>query len=187
MLRDMQREVAEFCEAKGWREEPIAWGEAMALLHTEIAEASDAWRRWGTKDATEPDRSIHLQLARQEDPAVLPKPEGVGSEFADVFIRLLDDADLWGWDLEAAANQAGLFGLYDTFLENTNALHTLVGRLSSAGDGAAIFGGAEELAGAVLVLLRQLSECYGIDLLAEYERKMAYNRTRPYKHGGKRR
>jgi len=183
MLRDMQREVAEFCEAKGWREEPIAWGEAMALLHTEIAEASDAWRRWGTADATQ----AVVHTAGMGTRLANPKPEGVGSEFADVFIRLLDDADLWGWDLEAAANQVGLFGLYDTFLENTNALHTLVGRLSSAGDGAAIFGGAEELAGAVLVLLRQLSECYGIDLLAEYERKMAYNRTRPYKHGGKRR
>jgi len=183
MLRDMQREVAEFCEAKGWREEPIAWGEAMALLHTEIAEASDAWRRWGTADATQ----AVVHTAGMGTRLANPKPEGVGSEFADVFIRLLDDADLWGWDLEAAANQVGLFGLYDTFLENTNALHTLVGRLSSAGDGVAIFGGAEELAGAVLVLLRQLSECYGIDLLAEYERKMAYNRTRPYKHGGKRR
>jgi len=183
MLRDMQREVAEFCEAKGWREEPIAWGEAMALLHTEIAEASDAWRRWGTADATQ----AVVHTAGMGTRLANPKPEGVGSEFADVFIRLLDDADLWGWDLEAAANQVWLFGLYDTFLENTNALHTLVGRLSSAGDGAAIFGGAEELAGAVLVLLRQLSECYGIDLLAEYERKMAYNRTRPYKHGGKRR
>ena len=33
----------------------------------------------------------------------LCKPEGVGSEFADIFIRLLDDAWLFGqMDLEAA-------------------------------------------------------------------------------------
>lgn len=38
------------------------------------------------------------------------------------------------------------------------------------------------------VLIRLLDTChrYGIDLEYEYERKMAYNRTRPYKHGGKR-
>jgi NTP pyrophosphatase (non-canonical NTP hydrolase) len=50
-----------------------------------------------------------------------PKPEGVGSEFADVLIRLLDDCQL-----------------------------------------------------------------HGIDLVDEVVRKMAYNHSRPYRHGGKR-
>lgn len=38
------------------------------------------------------------------------------------------------------------------------------------------------------VLIRLLDTCqrYHIDLEFEYERKMNYNRTRPYKHGGKR-
>ena len=37
------------------------------------------------------------------------------------------------------------------------------------------------------VLIRLLDECYrhGYDLEEEYERKMAYNRTRPHLHGGK--
>jgi len=37
------------------------------------------------------------------------------------------------------------------------------------------------------VLIRLLDTChrYGIDLGAEYEQKMAYNRTRPHRHGGK--
>lgn len=37
------------------------------------------------------------------------------------------------------------------------------------------------------VLIRLLDTCrrYDINLYAEYERKMAYNKTRPYKHGGK--
>jgi len=37
------------------------------------------------------------------------------------------------------------------------------------------------------VLIRVLDMCdvYGIDLQAEYERKMAFNRTRPYQHGGR--
>lgn len=35
------------------------------------------------------------------------------------------------------------------------------------------------------VFIRLLDTCQrrGVDLRAEYERKMAYNRTRPYKHG----
>lgn len=38
------------------------------------------------------------------------------------------------------------------------------------------------------VLIRLLDTChrYGIDLEREYERKMAYNQTRPLRHGGKR-
>jgi sugar phosphate isomerase/epimerase len=38
------------------------------------------------------------------------------------------------------------------------------------------------------IFIRLLDNCaaYGIDLRAEYERKVAYNRTRPVKHGGKR-
>lgn len=38
------------------------------------------------------------------------------------------------------------------------------------------------------VLIRLLDTChrYNIDLEFEYDRKMAYNRTRPHKHGGKR-
>lgn len=37
------------------------------------------------------------------------------------------------------------------------------------------------------ILIRLVDEAarHGIDLEAEYERKMAYNRTRPYRHGGK--
>jgi NTP pyrophosphatase (non-canonical NTP hydrolase) len=50
----------------------------------------------------------------------LPKPEGVGSELADVLIRLLDMADV-----------------------------------------------------------------FGLDLTFEYERKVAYNRTRAHQHGGR--
>lgn len=38
------------------------------------------------------------------------------------------------------------------------------------------------------VLIRLLDACFewGVDLEVEYERKMAYNRTRSYRHGNKR-
>lgn len=37
----------------------------------------------------------------------------------------------------------------------------------------------------VFIRLLDFAKRYDIDLEHEYERKMAYNRTRPYKHGGK--
>lgn len=106
----MMREVVEVNKANGWLEKERSTLEGHMLLVTEVAEASEAWRKWGLADAT---------LARQEN-AELPKPEGIGSEYADILIRLLD-------------------------------------------------------------------QCYrdNIDLAVEYRRKIAYNRTRDYRHGNK--
>jgi hypothetical protein len=175
----MQAEVVAFCEAKGWRENDVTFGEAMALLHTEIAEASDAWRRWGLADAT----PLRDTGSVRRYGAI--KPEGVGSEFADVFIRLLDDCDLYKVNLQGELDrQGGLFAISDSFLENMNVLHTMVAKASMAQD-AGEWGFTSQFA-FILMFLRQLSVRYGIDLDAEYRRKMAYNATRPYRHGGKR-
>lgn len=117
----MQAEVVAFCHDKGWsgpNSAPKTFGDCMALLHSEVSEALEAYRVWGTEDMTgatcqtTPDGTHFHDLDC--------KPEGVGSEFADVLIRLLDDCDR-----------------------------------------------------------------FGIDLQAEYERKMAYNNQRPWRHGGK--
>jgi NTP pyrophosphatase (non-canonical NTP hydrolase) len=116
-LKEMSAEVEDFERSKGWLDQQFSFGERMALLHSEVSEALEAWRMWGTEDATEgayfPDGTLYG--------GTRPKPEGVGSEYADILIRLIGDA-----------------------------------------------------------------RRDGIDLDFEYERKMAFNRTRPYRHGGKR-
>lgn len=118
-LKEMTNEVDAYCATKGWRENGgVSFGEGMALLHSEVSEALEAFRTWGVKDATH-----HCRPYDDGGSCTSPhstKPEGVGSEFADILIRLLDDCAIWGIDLEA-----------------------------------------------------------------EYERKMAYNRSRPHRHGGK--
>ena len=171
-LTAMTQEVMEWCHSKGWYDKPVSFREAMALLHTEVAEASDAWRRWGTQDATDP----------TVEPNLICKPEGVGSEFADVLIRLLDDCGRFGVDLEAEVGyHAGLYGISESFLENMNALHSMIARASFAWEDAHWQFGREFAA--ITVFLRQCCAEYGIDLTVEYERKMTYNRTRPYRHG----
>lgn len=115
-LENMAAEVHENSMNHGWFNDDRSFGDMIALLHSEVSEALEAYRRWGLDDATKQiDRGPG---AVERFP--LPKPEGVGSEYADVLIRLLDDA-----------------------FRN------------------------------------------GIDLEAEYERKMAFNRTRPWRHGNK--
>lgn len=66
--------VDEVNHAHGWYDSERTFGEDIALLHSEVSEALEAFRENGTEDSTRDDG----------------KPEGVGSELADVLVRLLD-------------------------------------------------------------------------------------------------
>jgi NTP pyrophosphatase (non-canonical NTP hydrolase) len=139
-LQKMTEQLREINVAKGWRPAEggsgtNTFGDYIALAHSELSEALEAFRTHGLDDATirfcgeetcprfgkfvtatdcsrKPGRDGHRTMPG--------KPEGVGSELADVLIRLVDMADV-----------------------------------------------------------------FGIDLAAEYHRKVAYNATREYQHGGR--
>lgn len=106
-LKQMMAEVREVNEANGWFDEDRRPAEGLALLHSEVSEWLEALRSWGTADATpEPTSArppIGETMAEQKIRLAgrTPKPEGAGSEAADVLIRLLDECDRQGIDLEA--------------------------------------------------------------------------------------
>ena len=107
-LLQMEAEVVELEHSKGWQPNENQFGTSLALLHSEVSEALEAFRGSG-----------FMAFVLEDG-----KPEGVPSELVDVFVRLLST-----WN--------------------------------------------------------QFVAPYGFDLETEFERKMAYNRTREWRHGGK--
>ncbi len=174
---------------KGWRPDaggPGAntFGDYLALLHSEVSEMLEAFRDWRLADATS--TTVHAT-----PPHGRPKPEGVGSEMADVLSRLLDSGDVFELpvfdpDSELAdvapmpiPTWVSSFGDHVTWLHECIAAVPHPSQLTSP----------KTFVRALPHLLRSVvavAQRYGIDLDAEYERKLAFNRTRGHRHGGKR-
>src|SRR3569833_563091 len=102
-IAQMTVEIRQVNIEKGWRAPDggpasNSIGDYLALLHSELSEALEAYRDHRLADATKRPKAMWAahELGK---PAVFqgydtPKPEGVGSEFADLLIRLLDMCDV---------------------------------------------------------------------------------------------
>jgi NTP pyrophosphatase (non-canonical NTP hydrolase) len=170
-IAQMTAEIAELNTRLGWRETTNTVGEFTALLHSEISEMLEAWRVRKMAPFTTSDG----------------KPDDVASECADVLIRLLDMCDVLRVDLpilwpkltldEVPGRHRGEFEHRPRFGDAVELLHWRAAQFHHGGH----WRWAVELLGSLL----GFCEVHEVDLEAEYERKMAYNRTRPYQHGGK--
>lgn len=91
-IADLQREIWECNEVHGFHEDfgPHSMVEKLALVTCEVAEAIEEWR--DGRGATE----IYYNTGKEG------KPEGVPIELADIVIRTLGLAEMYGIDLTAA-------------------------------------------------------------------------------------
>lgn len=83
-MRKLQREIYENAKTHGWWDEPRTFGDVIALCHSELSEALEAFRN-GEAMVWVNDKG---------------KPEGVAVELADCIIRILDWAGHNDVDME---------------------------------------------------------------------------------------
>ncbi len=161
-IKELQIDVYDNAQKHGWwdKERPVP--EMLALLHSEVSEAFEAYCE-DKFDTTLSDSG---------------KPEGFYSEIADVVIRALDMAGGAQVNLNFDQDRRLYSGEENLLLHLHKSISDALEHLRL---------GTSEMYGNDLSKI--ISVCFSFDsdfepfLMNEIERKHAYNKTRPFKHG----
>lgn len=185
---ELAREIHENAVKHGWYDKPISQYEYAALFHSEISEAFEEYRDgmpdvyWNcgvTGEICNPASEYDCEYygAEWECTHRHQEPHGIAIELIDLAIRVLDYAGAKEWDIDATETMVD--EIKEDFVLLINAQHAMVCMLID---------GAYEL-DIVRALLDSIS-CYceskHLDFESLLRLKHEYNKTRPYRHGGKR-
>lgn len=176
--------------SKGWWEEERTYGELIALVHSEVSEALEDFRNGKQPNEVWYEGEHEGQKVRSYiKDGKCQKLCGVPSELADICIRIFDIAGKYGWRNELALKYA-VIPIFDNFervsiAENLAWIHHELAEsfvsLKRWKDGTKA---VVHLANAIAEVV-EISQMFDIDIDRAIAEKMAYNATRPQRHGGK--
>lgn len=172
-INDLCTRSHAMAKEKGWWDETRSPYELGNLCHSELSEALEELRDG---------RGVNEIYYRDDKPT---KPEGFPVELADFVIRLADwaasdDGVCDSGILKAVASERPKAAERD-LQRAIHELHTAV--VEATKDARTHWAGATQIC--AMGMAFQYAEIHGIDLPAVIELKMAYNATRPIRHGRK--
>lgn len=196
-LNELAKEAHQIAVEHGfWDPEPT-FGELIALMHSELSEALEEYRA---------DRGMVWHACKEDESGIAcddvcslynlgaeceyrdKKPEGIAVELADCVIRILD------WcgrkDMKPDGILLNIHELHKDepehegpFGDFISMMHNLLS--AAAYDSFDDYDRAIFLCSVIYFILDSM-EREGVDMEPIIREKMDYNRTRPYRHGGKR-
>ena len=189
--------IHENAVAHGWRDTERSFAEVVALIHSELSEALEEYRSgkpnlWFACIPTDIFNGCRNMTHSESEKGVLgcakttefcrykdKKPEGIIVELADAIIRILDYCGYSGIDIEMALEErkAG-FNTY-TLPELVAECHYLLSKAYKNIEARSLY-----LAECISNIAFWIKENGG-DIEEAIVLKHEYNRTRPYRHGGK--
>lgn len=126
-IKQFAKEVHENAVKHGWWDEERSFGDLIALVHSELSEALEEYRNGHKPDETyyscKAPATESTNTEKFKGCPVCPAPcnnqcaghfgkmEGIPSELADVIIRVLDMAEHYGIDIEAALTEKHAYNL----------------------------------------------------------------------------
>lgn len=98
-LNELRDKIHATAVDKGWWDQPREFGTVIALIHSELSEALEEYRK-----GYEPDHiyCMHSDITAPHLEGTNCKPEGVPIELVDAIIRILDYCGRAGIDVDAA-------------------------------------------------------------------------------------
>lgn len=175
-MNKFAQEVHENAVKHGWWDEPRSFGEIIALCHSELSEA--------------------LEEYRAKRPMVYDegeKPEGIAVELADCIIRVMDWMGKEEFDVDELLLEARTAVMCDVPCRVYNATlgdsiarwHLLLSLAYSCWCRASGTHASALRMARCVCEISEWSAAEGVDLETVLHIKHDYNKTRPYRHGGK--
>lgn len=190
-LNKFAEEVHHNAVEHGWWDEERTFGEIIALCHSELSEALEEYR---TKRPmlyfVETNGFVVTDMSERKD----EKPEGIAVELADCIIRVLDYFGKEELDVDALMQEAMKAVMCDvpgriyaaTLGDCISRWHLLLSLAYACWCKASgTHASALRMARCVCEILAWGKVTDGVDFEMILDIKHEYNKTRPYRHGGK--